>query len=36
MTAPDDWQRAFALREAGVYYALALLMAVVAIAAAAH
>lgn len=36
MTAPDDWRRAFALREAGVYYALALLMAVVAIAAAAH
>ncbi|WP_336969185.1 ABC transporter permease [Sphingobium aromaticiconvertens] len=30
MTAPTDWRRIFGLREAGVYYALALLIAVLA------
>ncbi len=35
MISPPDWRRALSLREAGVYYALALLIAVLAIAASA-
>jgi ribose/xylose/arabinose/galactoside ABC-type transport system permease subunit len=35
MISPPDWRRALGLREAGVYYALALLIAVLAIAASA-